>query len=233
MLINFVPQLTKIMSGKDQFREQFREETPIEKAGCTEKVKPSVSNPYNEKVKPVSNPYNRKRPAKPATIPQSPSVKVKREKVTRRQADTPINLHSPKKPNVQKYVKPLKDVEVVDLTRDPPISLSFMTVANGFYGFVFVRKTGTNRNARTSPITDVILDMKNGILDSEQREFLAESGLIAAVPLRKSKEVNEPIVNRGDNGKEYKEKCFVVSLENRTKEVILNAFVEVRKHNRV
>lgn len=203
-----------------------------------------MDNPYKKRKAEISDEtidnsddeddQDKKCAADPNMVPESPAEKQlkKARYLCGRKFDALMGygLSQPPPKTLKNLMKPVQDLDrIVDLTEETRVSLSFMMVANGYFGLVKCVRTGTMLNAGTTAIIDAIKDKHHGIMDEVQHEFLDTSGFVASCPVRKGFYENRAVETYCDILEEnVKEKYFVVSLEHRCVMDVLRAFDKVR-----
>lgn len=182
------------------------------------KIEPGNGGSTKNTSTPINNPYRKQKPSNPATIPPSPAHAKRKDP----QEQTKYG------PSKKLRLKPFDNIEVVDLTVEPDVSLSFRSVAHGAYGLVYMRKTGTDMGEKTHYITESIEKRTKNELNDDEKEFFELSGLIAAASKRKSKAENDRVIVYCDFFEKFiTDRVFVVVMEDRSKEQVLNAFLKV------
>src|SRR6056300_865505 len=133
----------------------------------------------------------------------------------------------PKQINIASFMKTRTKIGVANLSAVPKVTLSIREAANGLHLVLVEKMPGCEAKKRElDMLVRATIDQKS----TAEKQFVANSGIVAICNKRKSKWLNEPVtLPCHAYGKNFEEKYFVCLIEPNTMSVdtVLVAFQKV------
>jgi hypothetical protein len=163
----------------------------------------------------------------PAPIPPSP-MKLHKATSLETNAENEKCITPTAKIAAEKAFKPFNAIPPINLMSAPGPRLYIKTVANGLFHLIYVQELDGTEAYSHPVLKQLFPNPKERI--GKKTDFVRQTGIIAAVPRRRSKALNIPISRRANDNKTFKAMVYVSNADSNalnSKRNVLNAVADV------